>query len=303
MAAEYQVTDQRVVDYQPFCLDDRILDPSTKRPLFIRGPRPERLEEQNYAVVLGAAQSFGRFCARPFPTILEERLRLPVLNISHGGAGPLFFCKDNEHLMAYLNGARFVVIQVMSGRSESNSLFESDGVGHFRRKSDGSFVGCDEAFTDLLRTEPRPIVARVVEETRRNWCASYQLLLSNITVPTVLLWFATRAPFYRQGWRNIAELFGAFPQLVNGNMTAEVRPLCDHYVECVSKRGLPQVLLDRFTGRPTTVEDPWTAQPWEANWYYPSPEMHAEAANALEPLCRSLRDSPSQQSHRRAPGR
>jgi hypothetical protein len=67
-----------------------------------------------------------------------------------------------------------------------------------------------------------------------------------------------------------------------------VRRECDLYVECVGKRGLPQVLLDRFTGERVTITDPWTSQPWSENWYYPSPEMHKDAANALEATCRGL---------------
>ena len=73
--------------------------PSRLRPLFIRGPRPERLEPGSYFVCLGAAQTFGRFCAQPFPTLLGQRLGYPVLNISHGGAGPSFFCISNERLL------------------------------------------------------------------------------------------------------------------------------------------------------------------------------------------------------------
>ena len=37
MAAEYQETDRRIVDYECFCLDQEIIDPSRFRPLFIRG--------------------------------------------------------------------------------------------------------------------------------------------------------------------------------------------------------------------------------------------------------------------------
>ncbi len=288
MAAEYQEPDWRVADYQAYCLDERVIDRSTKRPLSVRGPRPPRLEKGGYFVCLGAAQTFGRFCDRPFPTILQDRLGIPVLNIGHGGAGPAFFCGDNAALLAYLNNARFVVVQVMSGRSDSSSMFESEGVGHYRRRADGTYVGCDEAFAELIRSKPRAVVARVVEETRRSWCASYARLLSSIEVPKVLLWLASRNPSYVQGWNGISELFGAFPQLVNADMVNEVRRCSGSYVECVTKRGMPQVLVDRFTGAPTTVSDPWTSEPWVKNWYYPSPEMHEDAANALEPVCRAL---------------
>lgn len=290
MAAEYQDPDRRVVDYQAYCLDEAIIDPSTKRPLHIRGPQPDRLAKGKYFVCLGAAQTFGRFCDQPFPSILASRLDIPVLNISHGGAGPAFFQHD-ENLLSYLNGACFVVLQVMSGRSESNSLFESDGVGFYRRRHDGQELGCDQAFAELLKTQTRATLMRVVDETRQSWIKSYRDLTTRISAPKVLFWFATRTPDYAQSFGSLSALFGAFPQLVNRRMVDEVRRQCDRYVECVSKRGLPQLLFDRFTGERVTITDPWTSQPWSENWYYPSPGMHEDAASALEPTCRGLLDA------------
>ena len=286
MAAEYQETDRRVVDYEPFCLDERVIDPSRGKPLFIRGPRPGTLEPGSYFVCLGAAQTFGRFCALPFPTLLARRLGLPVLNISHGGAGPSFFCIDNEHLLRYLDAARFVVVQAMSGRSEGNSLFRSRGVGHYERRSDGRHMGSDEAFRELLATSGRRVLRRIVDETRRSWLGSYRELLSAIRVPKIFLWFSTREPDYTESRRNVQTLFGAYPQLVNGDMVMRARWMSDHYVHCTSARGLPHRLLDRATGQPTVIEDPWTRGKWTENWYYPSPEMHEDAAAKLEPSCR-----------------
>jgi hypothetical protein len=288
MAAEYQEPDWRVVDYETFCLDPEIVDPSRNCPLWIRGPRPPRLEPGGYFVCLGAAQTFGRFCTRPFPTLLQERLGLPVLNISHGGAGPSFFSRAPQPLLRYLNGARFVVLQVMSGRSESNSLFESSGVGHYRRHADGREIGCDAAFDDLIRTAPRTVLARVVQETRDNWIASYRRLLDEMTAPSVLFWFSSRRPDYWQSADSVAGLFGEFPQLVNGEMVRTLGSRCDAVVSCVSRRGLPQTLRDYRTGERVTVRDEWTATPWEVNSYYPSPEMHEDAADALEGPCRRL---------------
>jgi hypothetical protein len=287
MAAEYQGPDWRVVDYQAYCLDERIIDPSTKRPLHIRGPQVDSLAAGSYFVCLGAAQTFGRFCERPFPTILSERLNIPVLNISHGGAGPAFF-HNSEPLLAYLNGARFVALQVMSGRSESNSLFESDGVGFYRRRRDGQEMGCDQAFAELLKTQSKATLTRIVEETRQSWIASYRKLTSRITAPKILFWFATRPPDYARSFANLSGLFGVFPQLVDRRMVGEVQRQCDRYVECVSKRGLPQILVDRSTGERVAITDPWTSAPWNANWYYPSPQMHEDAANALDSACREL---------------
>jgi hypothetical protein len=287
MAAEYQEPDWLVADYQSYCLDEAITDPSRSCPLRIRGPRPEHLERHAYFVCLGAAQTFGRFCETPFPTRLARRIGYPVLNISHGGAGPSFFCKDNARLLEYLNRARFVIVQVMSGRSESNSRFESSGVGHYTRRSDGAFVGCDEAFATLLKTNSRREVARIVRETRQNWFESYRALLGAIQVPKILFWFSTRDPDYTPRWdKGIAGLFGAYPQLVDADTLAQIRGLADHTVVCITRRGLPQTLRDRFTGEPTVISDEWTSRPWTENWYYPSPEMHEDAADALESACR-----------------
>jgi hypothetical protein len=288
VAAEYQEPDWPVVDYETYCLDERLIDPSRERPLLIRGPRPERLEPRRYAVFLGAAQTFGRFCSDPFPSQVGRRLGLPVLNMSHGGAGALFFRLMGEALHPYLTNAAFVVVQVMSGRSESNSLFESRGVGHYRRRSDGTWLGCDEAFAELLATSSARSVGSIVAETRTNCVESHRHLLTGFGVPTVLFWFSTRPPDYDETMRSVEGLFGAYPQLVNEAMVRELRRDATAYVACVTRRGLPQPLIDRFTGRHVALSDPWTAKPWTENWYYPSPEMHRQAADALEPVCRSL---------------
>ena len=78
MAAEYQDTDWRIADYQTFCLDPSILDAGSGKPLYLRGPRPSSLMPGTYFACIGAAQTFGRFCPKPYPTLLQERLGLPV---------------------------------------------------------------------------------------------------------------------------------------------------------------------------------------------------------------------------------
>jgi hypothetical protein len=284
----YQDADWKVVDYQIYCLDPDILDRQTQTTLLLRGPKPAHLEKGNYFACIGAAQTFGRFCKKPYPTLLQERLGLPVLNFGRGGAGPSFFSEDNEKLLEYLNGAKFVIIQMMSGRSEGNSLFESRGLGTYVRRSDGTSIGCDQAFKELLETANPSDVKRIVAETRQNWINSYANLLTKIQVPKVLFWFSTRNPRYIERYKNAYTLFGDFPQLVNLSMVNQIKRYGDRYVKYVSQKGMPQVLIDRSTGQPTTVEDEWGGGVWHNNWYYPSPEMHLGAANALERICRRI---------------
>ena len=291
MAAEYQDTDWQVVDYPAVLPRPGIHGSVAGHPaLRIRGPRPARLAKGEYFVLTGAAQTFGRFCDRPFPTLLSERLSLPVLNISHGGAGPSFFCYDNDRLLPYLNNARFIVLQVMSGRSEGNSLFESRGVGHYTPTFRWESVHRMRA-RRLRRAHPHKVSAEgspswCARRRRANWLASYRALLAKITAPTVLFWFSTRKPDHRNRSEGVRGLFGDYPQLVNGAMLKALRAECDYFASCVSRRGLPQTLVDRESGEPVIISDPWTSAPWEKNWYYPSPEMHEDAAQALERPCR-----------------
>src|SRR5262249_11650116 len=64
----------------------------------------------------------------------------------------------------------------------------------------------------------------------------------------------------------------------------------DAYVECVSAEGLPQRLIG-LDGKPvavtTRISPRQEVRVWE-NSYYPSPEMHREAARRLAPTCVDL---------------
>jgi len=285
MAGAYAETDWEIADYQIYCLDPEVLDRQTNTGLLLRGPKPQNLEGGNYFVCIGAAQTFGRFCEKPYPTLLQERLGIQVLNLGRGGAGPSFFSKDNDKLLEYINGAKFAIIQVMAGRSESNSLFHSRGLGAYMRVSDGTWIGCDDAFRELIEKNDEAVVRKIVAETRYNWVNNFRELLEAIKIPKILFWFSVREPHYIENYKDVYTLFGEFPQLVNSDMVDQLRKYCDEYVECTSNRGSPHLLRNRFTGKPVTVEDRWGGV-WRKNWYYPSPEMHIDAANVLEEACK-----------------
>lgn len=298
----YQERDREIVDYKMYPLGDT--------GLWFRGSAPNTLETGQYFVCIGAAQTFGCFCNQPFPELLEEALGLPVLNLGYGGAGPYFFLK-HPSLLDYINRAKFVIVQVMSGRSESNLLFDSGGLELLTRRSDGVKVGADAAYRALLEDSiwrKMPIgkryfqradsllgdkkVKRIVTETRRNWVSHYQELLDKVTVPKILFWFSKRSPQYQEQYDRLSNLFSDFPQLVNAKMVSEVEETCDEYVECVSQRGMPQLLISRFTGKPVTIDPSADRKDlggklWTHNAYYPSPEMHVDATQALIEVCKT----------------
>lgn len=285
MGEQYAQPDVEIVDYQIYCLDKKIINPATGKPLLLRGTQIQNLEPNNYFVCIGAAQTFGRFCQKPFPTLLEEKLGLPVLNLGSGGATSSFFLKDNETLLTYINNAKFAIIEVMSARRESNSLFINHGTETFTKVSDGTKIQCGAAYQELLDRQDIKTVKKIVTETRNNFIDNYKKLLNGITVPKILFWFSSRPPRYQEKYQKVSQLFGQFPHLVNQQTIRQVRKYSDRYVECVSVRGKPHILKSRFTGQPTEVRDSWV-EVRKQDSYYPSPEMHVDAANALEPVCK-----------------
>jgi hypothetical protein len=140
----------------------------------------------------------------------------------------------------------------------------------------------------LLESGDIHLVRTTIVETRANWLASYEQLLSRIRVPTILMWFSVREPDYIEKYDHVGDLLGEFPQLVNRKMVEVVKSHCDAYVHCVTKKGLPQTLLNRSTGRPAPVpvRSDLGRELQRKNHYYPSPEMHRDAADLLEPVCR-----------------
>lgn len=298
----YQARDHEIIDYQMYEL------PGTG--LYFRGPMPEDLSPGQYFTCVGAAQTFGCFCDRPFPTILSQQLGISALNLGYGGAGPQFF-NAQQSLVEYINRGRFLVLQAMSGRSQSNSLFECDGLELLRRRSDGAVLGANEAYGDLLagpawiknlppkkisrffaRQLRAPLIKTLIEETRSGWLLNQRQFLDKIRVPVIFLWFSKRSPDYVETYKSLRALFGEFPQLVNRAMVEDVKRLCPDYQEVITQRGSPQLLISRFTRQPTSINprndrsDLDLDQEWTHNVYYPSPEMQEDAAAALLPICK-----------------
>ncbi len=292
----YQARDFEVVDYELYQL------PGTE--LQFRGPETA-LVDGEYFSCLGAAQTFGCFTPQPFPSLLAGELGTTGLNLGYGGAGPRFF---NRHpaLIDIVNRGRLAVVQVMSGRSEDNSVFESRGLELLRRRSDKKPMSADAAWRSVMeyryawnRLPVGKSVARricqslgkrrakaLLQETRDNWLQSYSQLLNSIRVPTILIWFSKRLPDFQESYGSLHQFMGVYPQLVTREMVQCIAEQADHYVQCVTRRGSPQQLRSRFDGSPVQIDlgrdrSDFAGQTWDQNRYYPSPEMHEDAAIAL----------------------
>ncbi|RVA31909.1 hypothetical protein EN935_12815, partial [Mesorhizobium sp. M7D.F.Ca.US.004.03.1.1] len=198
-----------------------------------RGPPVDT--SKPYLAFVGAAQTFGRFAMNPFPTELGRRLDLPVLNLGVGGSGPRHFM--NRAYLDLMNGAEAVVLQVLSGRSASNSQFDnSKSGGHAGyRTSDGSALRSEELFRQLAASSSQKEIETITEETRADYTNVFVNLLQEISAPKILFWLSSRRSAYEDDYSDLPySLFQAVPQLVNERMTKEIAAFSDEYVECIS---------------------------------------------------------------------
>jgi len=277
----YQHDDERIVDYELWRLPGTDLD--------LRGPKPASMPA-DYFVALGAAQTFGRFVRMPYVNMLGEQLGMDFLNFGFSGAGPSYFF-ERPVLMDLINRSKFAIVQVMSGRSVSNSRFVVQAnqgvvkpVGAGQKEP---WIFAQNAYEDFLKRAPIEEIIRFRSEIKVRYVEETIHLLDQIKVPKILLYWSTRAPEYGDGLETIGRYWGAFPHFVNQEVIDEIRPHADRYVEVVTSRGMPQTLTDRKTGQPF---DFWDKKAFShltnlrQNAYYPSPEMHEDAAAALGPV-------------------
>jgi hypothetical protein len=304
---DYQPRDYEIVDYERYYVDGCNIP--------FRGPpfNPFKAAPGSYFTCLGAVQTYGAWCAEPYPALLAQSLGLPALNLAVGGVGPGFYTM-NERLLEAANRGRFVILQCMAARHAGNSRFEPDGYVEFvidRRVGDSipSWAG----WKRIILEEPENAL-RYVEETRRAWIEVTHKLLSLITVPVIFFYYSRRAAEYkidfaaidaqrerlRQGVDSgpfVDGLMGDFPHLVDGRCVREAAAACAEYAECLSSRGMGHALVSRFTGKPigevehSALGDEFIKLPHMShNTYYPSPEMHADARDALLPVARKVLD-------------
>jgi hypothetical protein len=281
-AGKYQAADHPVIDYQ--------YQPLPDSDVLYRGPAPTNLHDGGYLACIGGAQTMGRLVERPYPTLLGEALSLEVLNLGHGGGKPRYFSQTPGILEA-LNRAALVIVQVMSARGVENSVFRPVSVKNSfladkRVATDQKPLFADHAYNRLARESDQRTLLALLEETRDNYLSQMRELLQAIRVPKLLLWFSARSPEYEPAFGSALALLGDYPHMVDRATVEALRGMADGYVEVTGAEGLPQPLRSRFDGKPVAI---FEHQPCPSeNTYYPSPEMHAAASDALLDTARSL---------------
>lgn len=266
----YQARDWQIVDYHHYKLGNR-------NECF-RGPPPPL--EQPYFTCLGAAQTFGAQVSEPFPDQVATRIGINAFNLGFAGAGPRFFL-DRPELIEIANKGVFAVIQVLSGRSVGNSVFDNPhGRNVLVNRETGQSADDITAYIAYQRAHGDEAVGALFEETRANWIAQMRALLDAINVPKLLLWFSERSIGPRQAGNEVLDHYGRFPQLI---FAEEIEQLKNHYdvlVDGSGMRGSPEPHRSRVTGGPATIRLS-TGHLERENRYYPSSAMHEDVAKAL----------------------
>ena len=268
-----------VADYQYYQL------PGTRK--WFRGP-PLTDPNARPVTFLGAASCFGRFVPTPYADLIAKDLGVTVRNLGYGGARAGFYSGDPV-LLSTINQSSCVVLELFSARGTATSKTEPASEHSARLRwigSDEEFVFSDRFFTAARNTLSAADFANLIKEIRNGYVRETTELLRKIRVPKIVFWLSQREP-------DTDATLGeprSFPHFVDGECVSRIGAAADAFVSVVSRRGIPSKLRSRTTGEPVEIF-PWKElEQRSANDYYPSPEMHVDAAEALAPVIRSLID-------------
>jgi len=250
-----------------------------------RGPVPDL--RGGYVAFLGGSGTFGRFTDCPYPDLLGTALGRAALNLGTEGAGPGFFLADPEVARAASDSA-VCVVQAMCASAISNRMFTIRPRRNSRLHAVSDLLAGIFPEVDFTRFAYVPAMLKhlhavddhrfrlVANEMRNAWIGRTQTLLATLEARTILFWFSQRVP--EEGSMDFAD-HANYPQFVDRAMLDAVRTAADGYAECISIAGLPQDL----TIEGETVLYRPSGDPIDENREFPSPEMHAAAAEALRP--------------------
>lgn len=160
---------------------------------------PKLALDRPYLACVGADETFGRFVARPFPSVLDDKLDMPCINL-----GSLFCGVDgltlDTCLLDLMNNAKTCVLQLPGILGQTNPFYRV----HVRRND-----RVLEATADLRALYPevdfaeihfvRHLILRLAEfqdarfemvadSLRRGWLTKLSDFLTQVKPPVVLLW-------------------------------------------------------------------------------------------------------------------
>ena len=129
-------------------------------------------------------------------------------------------------------------------------------------------------------------------------------MIEKIKVPIILFWYSRRPQDEPTNYSLEGDLYknmGEFPQFVDSKSVTAVADKCAAFAECRSARNTGHPLVSRFTGKPVEIDHSSMSKSGSVkgnqshfisvthNEYYPSSEMHEDAAETLVKHINALR--------------
>ena len=242
-----------------------------------RGPKKKTTGK--YTIFLGGTETYGKFLAEPFPTLVEKETEQTCINFGCVNAGVDVFLSDPTALLA-AQRADTVVIQAMGAQNMSNRFYRV----HPRRND--RFVGASDVMKSIFReidfTEfhfTRHMLgtlcarapdryAMLRDELKQAWIARMRLLLNSVSGRKILLWFSAKQPAEAASSPGL----GPDPLFVDRAMIETLRPIVSDVVEVVAS---PEALRRNSEGMMYSEMEELGAK------RLLGPLAHSEAAEAL----------------------
>ncbi|MCX7301227.1 MAG: DUF6473 family protein [Rhodobacterales bacterium] len=201
--------------------------------LFFRGPR--KVLDGSYVAFVGGTETYGKFIADPFPTLVEAELGRPCVNFGCMNASVDAFINEPA-VMAACHDAAMTVVQVMGAHNISNRFYTVHPRRNDRFLRASTVLGAvfpEIDFSDFCFT--RHMLSRlhsispdrfsiVREELQTAWLARMRTFLRAIGPRAMLLWFADHLPSDAP-WEDRPDPFRAEPLFVTRRMIDSLRPL------------------------------------------------------------------------------
>lgn len=245
---------------------------------------PERDLTRPFVAMLGGSPTFGKYVARPFPTLVEQALGRPVANLAGLNAGPDFYLSDPAALQVAAR-ATVAVVQVTGAEALSNPFYTV----HSRRND--RFLAATPVLRDLYpevdfaeihftrhllmvldRTDPARF-AGVVAGLQANWLSRMQALLVRLPERKLLLWLADTPVPER------SDHLGAAPLFIDRRLLDALAPAVSGLVEVI-----PSAAARARAPRDMTYPETEAAQAA----CLPGAAVHAEVAEHLLPALQRL---------------
>lgn len=203
--------------------------------ILFRGPR--RSLNGNYIAFLGGTETYGRFIATPFPTLLEKKLSVASANFGIVNAGVDLYLNDPAVLELSAT-ATIKVIQIMGAQNMSNRYYtvhprRNDRFLKASEKLESLYPDID--FTEFhfnrhmlaqLKETSEERFAQVVDELQHAWMARMKHLLTVLRGSTLLVWFSNKSAPLQVDYDITGD-----PLFITKSMLEELRPRATDLIE------------------------------------------------------------------------